>query len=235
MSRLSALELGIVLNLGMSEIAVMLVVALLVLGPRQLPELASGLGRIIREIRKATAGLKQEIELDEAIRKPLEELREATMLPVEELRRRDMVKELLQGNSAPDTDSFGGDPLGDLGDAGDTGDTGDTGDNSSGCPDCDTHAHGDEAVGHQTQGTPDHAAEDSSPNQNEGQDHVAEPEDVASPTVAPLHTVARGSTGDAPPTSPDPLSTAEGSQPLTLQPPTLGGGRLPPPPSKKTG
>src|SRR4030095_7800373 len=73
----------------MSEILVILVLALIILGPKKLPELASGLGKAIREVRKATADIKSEIELDDAIRKPLEELREATMLRPEELKRRD--------------------------------------------------------------------------------------------------------------------------------------------------
>src|SRR5688500_15035733 len=73
----------------MQEILVILVLALIFLGPKKLPELASGIGKAIREVRKATADIKQEIELDDAIRKPLEELREATMLPPEELKRRD--------------------------------------------------------------------------------------------------------------------------------------------------
>src|SRR5262245_33747789 len=78
----------------MSEIILILVVALVFLGPRKLPELASGLGKMIREVRKATADIKSEIELDETIRKPLEELREATMLPPEELKRRDLERAL---------------------------------------------------------------------------------------------------------------------------------------------
>jgi sec-independent protein translocase protein TatA len=73
----------------MQEILVILVLALIFLGPKKLPELASGIGKAIREVRKATAGIKNEIQLDDAIRKPLEELREATMLPPEELVRRD--------------------------------------------------------------------------------------------------------------------------------------------------
>ncbi|HEY0711815.1 MAG TPA: twin-arginine translocase TatA/TatE family subunit, partial [Polyangia bacterium] len=75
--------------IGMQEILVILVLALIFLGPKKLPELASGIGKAIREVRKATAGIKNEIQLDDAIRKPLEELREATMLPPEELVRRD--------------------------------------------------------------------------------------------------------------------------------------------------
>ncbi len=54
-----------------------------------LPEIATGLGKVIREIRKATADIRQDIELDDMIRKPLQELRDAATLPPEELKRRD--------------------------------------------------------------------------------------------------------------------------------------------------
>lgn len=76
-------------NLGMGEIVVILVLALIFLGPSRLPELASGLGKAIREIRKATSDIRNEIELDETIRKPLEELRDAATLPPDELKRQD--------------------------------------------------------------------------------------------------------------------------------------------------
>jgi len=81
-----------VFNLGMGEITVILLLALIVLGPKKLPELASGLGKIIRDLRKATADVKNEIQLDDAIRKPFEELRDAVTLPPEELKRRDRIK-----------------------------------------------------------------------------------------------------------------------------------------------
>lgn len=44
-------------NIGWSEILVILVVALLVLGPKRLPEIAKGLGRGLRDFRKAMSGL----------------------------------------------------------------------------------------------------------------------------------------------------------------------------------
>lgn len=83
-------------NLGFGEIAVVLVVALIFLGPKMLPEIATGLGKIIREIRKATADIRQDIELDDMIRKPLQELRDAATLPPEELKRRDEAKAALR-------------------------------------------------------------------------------------------------------------------------------------------
>ena len=91
-ARRSGLDIGVVFNLGMSEIVVILVVALVFLGPKKLPELASGIGKMIRELRKATSDIKNEIELDEMIRKPVEELREAMTLHPEELKRRDLEK-----------------------------------------------------------------------------------------------------------------------------------------------
>lgn len=76
----------------MGEITVILVLALIFIGPKKLPELASGLGRLIREIRKTTADVKNELQLDEAIRRPFQELRDAVTLPPEELKRRDQIR-----------------------------------------------------------------------------------------------------------------------------------------------
>src|SRR6266478_207633 len=80
----------------MGEITVILLLALIFLGPKKLPELASGLGKFIRDLRKATADVKNEIQLDDAIRKPFEELRDAVTLPPEELKRRDRIKRDLE-------------------------------------------------------------------------------------------------------------------------------------------
>jgi len=81
-----------VFNLGVGEIAVILMVALIFLGPKMLPEIATGLGKIIREIRKSTADIRHDLEFDEIIRGPLQELRDAATLPPEELKRRDEAK-----------------------------------------------------------------------------------------------------------------------------------------------
>ncbi len=73
----------------MGEITVILLLALIFLGPSKLPELAAGLGKLIREIRKATSDVKNEIALDDSFRKPFEDLRDAITLTPEELKRRD--------------------------------------------------------------------------------------------------------------------------------------------------
>ncbi len=64
-------------GMGMTELLVIFGVALLVLGPKRLPELASGLGKAIREFRKATRDLTDQIEVDDSVRKPIMELKAA--------------------------------------------------------------------------------------------------------------------------------------------------------------
>src|SRR6187397_2257484 len=83
-------------NLGMGEITVILVLLLLFVGPSKLPELASGLGKLIRQVRKATSDVKNEIVLDDSFRKPFEELRDAVTLSPDELKRRDQIRESLE-------------------------------------------------------------------------------------------------------------------------------------------
>ena len=64
-------------GLGMGELLVILAVALLVLGPSRLPDLASGLGKAIRSFRRATRELQDQVELDHTVGQPLAELRSA--------------------------------------------------------------------------------------------------------------------------------------------------------------
>jgi sec-independent protein translocase protein TatB len=50
------------LNLGAGEVILILVVALLVLGPKRLPELARGIGKFMREIRRQTDEVRSVVE-----------------------------------------------------------------------------------------------------------------------------------------------------------------------------
>lgn len=50
-------------NLGPGEILVILLVALIVFGPRKLPELGKSLGAGLREFRRTTQGLKDELDV----------------------------------------------------------------------------------------------------------------------------------------------------------------------------
>lgn len=60
-------------GIGTPELLVILVVALIVLGPQRLPEIARALGKGLAELRKATSGISSELErarwmLEEEIR-----------------------------------------------------------------------------------------------------------------------------------------------------------------------
>lgn len=51
-------------NLGPTELIIILVIALLVLGPGKLPEVGSALGKSIREFRKAATEVKEATSVD---------------------------------------------------------------------------------------------------------------------------------------------------------------------------
>lgn len=62
-------------NIGTGEIALIAVVALLILGPQRLPELARGIGKFMREFRRQTDDVRAVVErefykLDEDIAAP---------------------------------------------------------------------------------------------------------------------------------------------------------------------
>lgn len=49
-------------GLSMGELFIVILVALLLFGSKRIPELARGLGKVIREFRKAAEDIKNEIE-----------------------------------------------------------------------------------------------------------------------------------------------------------------------------
>ena len=49
-------------GIGMPELLVILAVALIVLGPKRLPEVARALGKAMAEFRRATSGISEEIQ-----------------------------------------------------------------------------------------------------------------------------------------------------------------------------
>mgnify|MGYP001161140701 FL=1 len=48
-------------NLGGSEVLVILLVGLLVLGPARLPEVTRQIGRVLREVRRVSTGFQEEL------------------------------------------------------------------------------------------------------------------------------------------------------------------------------
>ena len=51
-------------GIGMPEMILILAIALIVIGPKKLPDLAKSLGRTMREFKKATSEFKETIELE---------------------------------------------------------------------------------------------------------------------------------------------------------------------------
>ena len=51
-------------NVGPLELVIVLVIALLVIGPRRLPEMGNSLGKTIREFRKASSDVTDAVSLD---------------------------------------------------------------------------------------------------------------------------------------------------------------------------
>lgn len=51
-------------GIGMPELVIILVIALIVIGPQKLPDLAKSLGKGLAEFKKATDDFKQTIETD---------------------------------------------------------------------------------------------------------------------------------------------------------------------------
>lgn len=64
-------------GLGPGELIIILAIALLVLGPNKLPDVATSLGKAIRSFRKATRDLTDQLEIDEEVKAPLRELQSA--------------------------------------------------------------------------------------------------------------------------------------------------------------
>jgi sec-independent protein translocase protein TatB len=62
-----------VFNIGAGEFLVILVIALVVLGPERLPEAIRKVGQVMGELRKLSAGFQD--ELRDAMNEPLEEMR----------------------------------------------------------------------------------------------------------------------------------------------------------------
>jgi Tat protein translocase TatB subunit len=70
-------------GIGMPELLIILAVALIVIGPKKLPDLAKSLGRAMGEFKRATNDLKQSIEQETG----LDEVRQSMKEVKQDLRR----------------------------------------------------------------------------------------------------------------------------------------------------
>ena len=51
-------------GIGMQELLLILVIALIILGPKKLPDVAKSLGKALNEFKRATSDLKESLDVD---------------------------------------------------------------------------------------------------------------------------------------------------------------------------
>lgn len=64
-------------GIGVPELLIILAIALIVIGPKKLPDLAKALGRSLNEFKKATREFKDSLDIDEdikSVKKPFSEI-----------------------------------------------------------------------------------------------------------------------------------------------------------------
>ncbi|HKI47751.1 MAG TPA: twin-arginine translocase TatA/TatE family subunit [Desulfobacteria bacterium] len=64
-------------GIGMPELIIILVIALVVIGPKKLPDLAKALGKGLSEFKKATSEIKEGLNLDEDFKEARNDLADA--------------------------------------------------------------------------------------------------------------------------------------------------------------
>lgn len=79
-------------GIGSSELLVIILVALLLLGPKRLPEVMKLIGKMMAELKKTADDVKKELGAEENLREIKESLREIQEVPV--LLQRQMEKEV---------------------------------------------------------------------------------------------------------------------------------------------
>ena len=54
-------------GIGMQELLLILVIALIILGPKKLPDVAKALGKALNEFKRATSDIKESLDLDNSL------------------------------------------------------------------------------------------------------------------------------------------------------------------------
>lgn len=70
-------------NIGSSELLIILVLALLLLGPKRLPDVGDALGKTLRRFRHASRELRDELDIDREIRSASSTPRSSETRPAE--------------------------------------------------------------------------------------------------------------------------------------------------------
>jgi TatA/E family protein of Tat protein translocase len=87
-------------GLGVPEILFILVIALIVFGPKRLPEIGRSLGKTLGEFRKATDDLKNTIEREVQLEE-LKQIAPTMITPVESVSRSEPAPPIPEEPSAP--------------------------------------------------------------------------------------------------------------------------------------
>ncbi|MBL7101971.1 MAG: twin-arginine translocase TatA/TatE family subunit, partial [Desulfobacteraceae bacterium] len=61
-------------GIGMPELIIIMVIALIVIGPKKLPDLAKAIGKGMTEFKKATQEIKGSLNLEEELREAKEDI-----------------------------------------------------------------------------------------------------------------------------------------------------------------
>ena len=90
-------------GIGMPEVLLILAVALIVIGPKKLPDLAKSLGRAIGEFKKATHEFKQSIDINsdlKDVKETFEDMNESIKDAVDDVSMASNNKKKVENESA---------------------------------------------------------------------------------------------------------------------------------------
>lgn len=94
-------------GIGMPELIVIFVIALIIIGPKKLPDLARALGKGMAEFRKATSEIKANLDIEDELKGMEEEIADSVSGLIADV-----------SEQADETESKGGGALGDQGKGG---------------------------------------------------------------------------------------------------------------------